>query len=143
MISTALDSLPTPPCSQLLGWRVLDTRPEEGWIRIGFDGKPEFVNPAGLIQGGILSAMLDDTMGPAVFVKTNGRLYTATISMNISFLAHAIVGPIIGEATVVQLGKTVAFMEGRLTDETGRLLATATANARLVETGRAIGRPQS
>jgi len=143
MISTALDSLPTPPCSQLLGWRVLDARPEEGWIRIGFDGKPEFVNPAGLIQGGILSAMLDDTMGPAVFVKTNGRLYTATISMNISFLAHAIVGPIIGEATVVQLGKTVAFMEGRLTDETGRLLATATANARLVETGRAIGRPQS
>lgn len=143
MISTALDAIPTPPCSQLLGWRVLDARPEEGWIRIGFDGKPEFVNPAGLIQGGILSAMLDDTMGPAVFVKTNGRLYTATISMNISFLAHAIVGPIIGEATVVQLGKTVAFMEGRLTDETGRLLATATANARLVETGRAIGRPQS
>ena len=142
MISTALDSLPTPPCSQLLGWRVLDARPEEGWIRIGFDGKPEFVNPAGLIQGGILSAMLDDTMGPAVFVKTNGRLYTATISMNISFLAHAIVGPIIGEATVVQLGKTVAFMEGRLTDETGRLLATATANARLVETDRAW-RPQS
>jgi acyl-coenzyme A thioesterase PaaI-like protein len=31
--------------------------------------------PAGLIQGGILSAMLDDTMGPAVFVKTEGRLY--------------------------------------------------------------------
>lgn len=143
MISTALDAIPTPPCSQLLGWRVLDARPEEGWIRIGFDGKPEFRNPTGLIQGGILSAMLDDTMGPAVFVKTNGRLYTATISMNISFLAPAIVGPIIGEATVVQLGKTVAFMEGRLTDETGRLLATATANARLVETGRAIGRPQS
>ena len=117
MISTALDAIPTPPCSQLLGWRVLDARPEDSWIRIGFEGKPEFRNPAGFIQGGILSAMLDDTMGPAVFVKTNGRLYTATISMNISFLAPAKVGPIIGEATVVQLGKTVAFMEGRITDE--------------------------
>ena len=87
MISTALDTLPTPPCSKMLGWTPLDARPEEGWIRIGFDGKPEFCNPAGLIQGGILTAMLDDTMGPAVFVKTEGRLYTATISMNISFLA--------------------------------------------------------
>ena len=96
MISTALDAIPTPPCSQLLGWRVLDARPEDSWIRIGFEGKPEFRNPAGFIQGGILSAMLDDTMGPAVFVKTNGRLYTATISMNISFLAPAKVGPIIG-----------------------------------------------
>jgi uncharacterized protein (TIGR00369 family) len=143
MISTASTRFPTPPCSQLLGWRVLDARPEEGWIRIGFDGKPEFRNPAGLIQGGILSAMLDDTMGPAAFIKTNGRLYTATISMNISFLAPAKVGPIIGEATVVQLGKTVAFMEGRLMDETGRVLATATANARLVEADRAIGQPRS
>jgi hypothetical protein len=59
-----------------------------------------------------------------VFVKTNGRLYTATISMNISFLAPAKVGPIIGEATVVQLGKTVVFMEGRLMDQTGQPLAT-------------------
>src|SRR5580692_6803447 len=50
MISTVLDAIPTPPCSQLLGWRVLDARPEDGWIRIGFDGKPKFRNPAGLIQ---------------------------------------------------------------------------------------------
>jgi len=139
MIPTALDTLPPPPCSALLGWRVLDARPEEGWVRIGFDGKPEFCNPAGFIQGGILSAMLDDTMGPAVFVRTNGRLYTATISMTVSFLAPAKVGPIIGEASVLQLGKTVAFTQGRLVDETGRLLATATANARLVEAGKAIG----
>jgi len=57
--------------------RVLDAGPEEGWNRIGFEGKPEFRNrsrAAGLIQGGILPAMLDDTMGPAVFLKTNGRL---------------------------------------------------------------------
>ncbi len=83
--------------------------------------------------------MLDDTMGPAVFVKTEGRLYTATISMNISFLAPAEIGPIFGEATVVQLGKTVAFTNGKLMNEAGRLLATATASARLVETGKAIG----
>ncbi len=83
--------------------------------------------------------MLDDTMGPAVFVKTNGRLHTATISMNISYLAAAEVGPITGEANVVQLGKTVAFVEGELINETGRVLAIATANARLVEATKAIG----
>ena len=139
MVATALDSLTRPPCADLLGWQLLDARPAEGWIRIGFEGKPEFRNPAGVIQGGLLSAMLDDTMGPAVLVMTEGRLYTATISMTVSFLAPAKVGPIFGEAKVVHLGKTVAFVEGRLTDEAGTLLATATANARLVETGKAIG----
>ena len=76
MIATALDSIATPPIATLLGFHLIDARPQEGWIRIGFEGKREFCNPAGFIQGGILTAMLDDTMGPAVLVMTEGRLYT-------------------------------------------------------------------
>jgi uncharacterized protein (TIGR00369 family) len=138
MISTALDGFTAPPSSRLLGWRLLDARPGDGWVRIGFDGKPEFCNPAGFIQGGILSAMLDDTMGPAVFVMSEGRLYTATITMTVNFLAPANPGPITGEANVTQLGKTIAFVAGRLTADNGTVLATATTSARLVETAKAI-----
>jgi uncharacterized protein (TIGR00369 family) len=138
MIATALDRLEAPPSSKLLGWHLLDARPADGWVRIGFDGRKEFCNPAGFIQGGILGAMLDDTMGPAVFVMTDGRLYTATISMTVNFLAPAKPGPITGEATVTQLGRTVAFVEGRLIGEGGGVLATATTSTRLVETAKAI-----
>src|SRR5215831_13942295 len=133
MVKTALDNFAAPPCARLLGWHLLDARPEEGWIRIGFEGKPEFTNPAGFIQGGMLSAMLDDTMGPAVFVMTDGKLYTATITISVNFLAPAKPGPIIGEARVTQLGKTIAFVEGRLLAEDGAVLATASTSARLVE----------
>jgi uncharacterized protein (TIGR00369 family) len=138
MISTALDRLTAPPSSKLLGWHLLDARPEEGWVRIGFDGKAEFCNPAGFIQGGILSAMLDDTMGPAVFIMTDGRLYTATITMTVNFLAPAKTGPIVGEAKVAQIGKTIAFVEGRLMVGDGSVLATATTSARLVETAKVV-----
>ena len=138
MIATALDHFTAPPSSKLLGWHLLDARPQQGWVRIGFDGKPEFCNPAGFIQGGILTAMLDDTMGPAVFVMTDGRLYTATITMTVNFLAPAKPGPIVGEADVTQLGKTVAFVAARLMTADGSVLATATSSARLVETAKAI-----
>jgi len=138
MIATALDRLAAPPCAKQLGWHLLDARPDDGWIRIGFDGKPEFCNPAGFVQGGFLSAMLDDTTGPAVFAMTDGRLYTATVSMTVNFLAPAKPGPITGEASVTQLGKTIAFVEGRLLAEDGTLLATATTSARLVETAKAL-----
>jgi uncharacterized protein (TIGR00369 family) len=138
MIATALDQLPPPPSARLLGWHLLDARPTEGWIRIGFDGKPDFCNPAGFVQGGILSAMLDDTMGPAVFAMTGGKLYTSTISLTVNFLAPARPGPITGEAKVTQLGKTVAFVEGKLTASDGTLLATAVTSARLVDTSKAI-----
>jgi len=139
MVATALDAIPIPPSSRLLGWHLLDARPNEGWIRIGFEGKPEFCNPAGFIQGGILSAMLDDTMGPAVFIKTDGRLYTATITMTVNYLAPVRVGAIIGEASVIRLGTTVSYAEGRLMDATGTVLATASSHARLIATEKALG----
>jgi uncharacterized protein (TIGR00369 family) len=138
MAKTALDNFPAPPCAKLLGWRLLDARPEEGWIKLGFEGKPDFCNPAGFIQGGLLSAMLDDTMGPAVLVMSEGRLYTTTISMTVNFLAPAKPGPIIAEAKVTQLGKTIAFVQGKLMAEDGTLLATATASERLLEAARLV-----
>lgn len=138
MTTTALDRLAPPPCAVLLGWKLLDAQTEAGTVRIGFEGKPEFSNPAGFVQGGILTAMLDDTMGPAVFIKTDGRFYPSTISLTVNFLAPAEVGSIVAEARVVQLGKAVAFMEGRLVNAAGTVLATATANARLVDAEKVI-----
>jgi len=138
LIKTALDRMTPPPSAQLLGWHMLDARPREGWLKVGFDGKKEFCNPAGFVQGGILTAMLDDTMGPAVLIMTEGKLYTTTISLTVNFMVSTKPGPIIAEARVAQLGKTVAFMEGKLTAEDGTLLATATTVARLLDATRAL-----
>jgi hypothetical protein len=41
--------LPPPPCALTLG----------GKIETEFEGKPEFANPVGHIQGGFLAAMLN------------------------------------------------------------------------------------
>lgn len=139
MVKTALDDFAAPPCAKLLGWRLLDARPQEGWIKLAFEGKPDFCNPAGFVQGGMLSAMLDDTMGPAVLVMSEGKLYTTTISMTVNFLAPAKPGPIIAEGKVTQLGKTVAFVEGKLMAEDDALLATATAVERLIDAAKVMG----
>lgn len=137
-VPTALDALPRPPCAETLGWEVVEARPADGWIRIRFEGRPEFTNPAGFIQGGFLAAMLDDTMGPAMFVYSEGRLFTPTIEMHVSFLAPARPGPLYGEGQVVQAGKSIAFLEGKLMDLSGTLIARATASARLVPSEKAL-----
>lgn len=137
-VSTALDRIARPPCAELLGWQVVDARPAEGWIRIRFEARPEFRNPAGVIQGGLLTAMLDDTMGPAVFAMTDGALFTVSLDINVTFVAPARVGPILGEGRVIQLGRTVAFLEAQLFDEAGGLIARATSTARLVGADKAL-----
>jgi uncharacterized protein (TIGR00369 family) len=133
MLRTVLDDIPAPPSATLLGWRLLDARPERGWLAVGFDGKAEFCTPAGFIQGGILSAMLDDTMGPAALMTSDGKFYTTTISLTVNFLAPARPGPLVVEAQVIQLDKSIAFMEGKLMTHHGAVLATASATARLIE----------
>ena len=138
MTRSILDRIPMPPSARLLGWQLLDHDADRGWLRVGFDGKPAFVNPAGFIQGGILTAMLDDTMGPVALLASGGRFYTSTIDLHVSFLAPARPGPIVGEANVVQLGRTVGFIEGRLLDKAGTLLARATTSARLVPVERVV-----
>ena len=138
MLKTALNDIPMPPSAKLLGWRLLDARPWDGWLKVGFDGRPEFCNPAGFIQGGILSAMLDDSMGPAVFVTSDGRFYATTISLTVNFIAPARPGPLIVEAQVFQIGKSIAFMEGKLIANDGTVLATASTTARLIEAAKAL-----
>lgn len=132
MSEPTLAGLALPPCAQLLGWRLLDHDAERGWVRIEFQGRPEFVNPAGFIQGGLLAAMLDDCMGPAAWLKSNGEAFTSTIDMNVSYLAAAKPGVLVGEGQVVQLGKTIGFLEAKLMDASGQVIARATSSARLI-----------
>lgn len=128
----------TPPCARMLGWRLIDADPEHGTICVGFDGKTDFCNPAGFVQGGFLAAMLDETMGPAVLVQSGGALFTPTIDLHVSFLAPARPGAFTGKGRVVRLGKSIAFLEADLFDGGDGLVARGTASARLVPAAKAV-----
>lgn len=132
MFATVLDEFPTPACARLLSLEVLDAQPEAGRIRVAFEARPEFCNASGHIQGGLLAAMLDDTMGPAMIIATAGERAPTTISLTVSYLAPAKPGRLIGEGWVVQLGQTIGFLEATLTDEAGQVIARASSSARLV-----------
>ena len=77
-------------------------------------------------------------MGPAVFVMTEGALYTVSIDMNVSYLSPARPGLLYGEGRVIQLGKSVGFIEATLSDGAGTMVARATSSARLVPSAKAL-----
>ena len=133
-MASVFDPFPKPPCAETLGWELIEADQANGTIAVAFDGKPAFCNPGGHIQGGFLAAMLDDTLGPVVLVRTGGSHYCATIDLHVSFLAPAPPGRLVGTGRIVRLGKTIAFLEGELHDAEGALVARATASARVVPT---------
>jgi uncharacterized protein (TIGR00369 family) len=123
---------PMPPAAALLGWQLEEIDPGAGTIRVRFEARPEFANPLGDIQGGILAAMLDDTMGPALVATLPPGQFTPTLEMKVSFLEPARIGTLWGHGRVVKRGGTIGFVEADLVDADRRILARATATVRVV-----------
>lgn len=128
-MSTIFDRLPAPPAAETLGWELLSLDAAAGTIELAFDAKPAFTNPAGNIQGGFLAAMLDDTLGPALFAMTDGTRFGSTIDLHVHYLRPVPPGRVTTKGRVVKLGARIAFMEGELFTADGQLAARATASA--------------
>ena len=95
-----------------------------------FTAKPEFTNPAGMIQGGFLCAMLDETMSVAGIVASGMTVFLPTLEMKTSFSARRLprnCSRCVGR--VVKWGRTIAYLEGELYDADGKLLAKASSTA--------------
>ena len=120
--------LPAPKAAETLGIIFKHIDPDSGTIEVELQGKPEFTNPAGNIQGGFLAAMLDDTMGPALAATLKQGEFAPTLNLNISFHRPANVGLLVGKGRVVKRGKDICFLAGELFQQ-GELIASATATA--------------
>jgi molybdopterin converting factor subunit 1 len=123
-----------PGYVDLLGMRPLSAEP--GHVRMEFTASEQFLNPAGAVQGGFITAMLDDTMGPAAIAQLGPGHFAPTLELKVNFLRPAGPGRLVADGRVVHLGKSVAFLEGSLADEEGNVVATATATARVVKLDR-------
>ena len=122
-------ALQVPPnCDLTLGLTCLD-KSTPGRCVWSMPADERFENPAGLIQGGFLSALADSSMGAAAVTFAEGRQVTiANAEMKVSFLAPVTSGGALRcEAVVVAGGQRTAFVEASITDDEGRLVARASS----------------
>ncbi|MGH6956260.1 MAG: PaaI family thioesterase [Caulobacteraceae bacterium] len=119
--------------------RLIEADPERGTVRLEFTAPEAATNPAGFVQGGMLAAMLDDTMGPAIWTMTGGALLPVTIDMSVSYFRGVRPSRLIGEGRVVHMGKTIAFLEAQISSADGAVVARATSSVRLVPAEKGFG----
>jgi uncharacterized protein (TIGR00369 family) len=120
------------PAGDLLGMEILAVDRAAGRARVAFDAGRRLCNPLGSIQGGFLAAMLDEAMAVAAIAAADFRIAVPTLDLRASYLSAARPGRLLGEGWVLRMGRTVCFLEARLTDAEGTLLATGQATARVI-----------
>ena len=123
---------PPPGVSRLLGLELTAIDHASSRIEASFRAGPELCNPIGTVQGGILTAMLDELMSVSAMIASNFSIIVPSLEIKTSYIRPAQPGVLTGWGQVVRLGRTVAFLEGALHDPEGRLLATASSTAAVV-----------
>lgn len=123
---------PAPNAAQLLGWKFVDYVSDSRQVEVSFDAPPALTNPLGNIQGGMISAMLDDAMGPAVYAALESNQLAVTTKQLTHFVRPVKPGPISGHGKVVKRGRNHWYTCGTLKDADDNILATATATFKII-----------
>lgn len=121
-----------PRAAATLGFQLIDADVERGTIEIAFRATEDFTNPTGNVLGAFVAAMLYDTVGPALLATLAPDQFQATLGLNVNFLRPARPGRLVGKGRVVHRDGDIAALEASLLDPHGRLVATATATARVI-----------
>ncbi len=138
MVGTEVDNSRSPAGNWL---RPRIESAESGKVAMSVVIRREMCNPFGNIHGGMMSLIIDESIGWAIVSMELEHHYTS-VSLNMDFLYAAAEGErITAVAEIIRQGKKIINAEVHVYNEKGILLSKATSN--LVVTGMKIKEFQS
>lgn len=114
------------PLGDMLGMRSVERGP--GWSKMELTVDPALANPNGVLHGGMVYTLVDYSMGGALQPNLPDGDFCTTIEMKVSYLLAVREGVLTAETYVLKEGRNVAFLDSKVTDDKGRLVATATGS---------------
>jgi acyl-coenzyme A thioesterase 13 len=114
------------PIGKWLGGTLVEA--EENFLVAEYVVKQDFLNPMGVMHGGVYAVMMDDLMGALVFSLNNEYFFT-TVNLAIDYLSSAKANETVKvKAEVIKAGKNIIHCESRLYNMEGKLLAKSISN---------------
>jgi acyl-CoA thioesterase len=96
---------------------------------------PDLLNPHGVLHGGAVYTMVDYSMGGATMAVLPAGEICATIEIKISYLASVRGGTLTCITDVIKQGRKIVFLESKVMDASGKLVATATGSFAVIRPG--------
>jgi uncharacterized protein (TIGR00369 family) len=122
-----------PPIGRTLDFVLVEV--DEGRAVFEGDPGPETFNPMGTVHGGYAATLLDSACGIATVTKLQAGQSMTTLELKVAYhraMTDA-TGKVRAEGVVLSIGRRVAFVEAKLTDTAGRLLASATSTLLVID----------
>jgi len=110
---------------------VLHIDTQKGIASARYIADESMCHSGGIIQGGFVTGWLDAIMALACMAKCGTDVLVLTLEIKVNFLNSAKIGKLISTAKVIKNTKSIAFVEGKLENIEGQLIATGTCTAKL------------
>lgn len=119
------------PVMDLLGAKVIDFDRSRLQITMGYEATPAMCHSKVIVQGGLITAMVDSAMAYACMGCFEELIGVPTLEIKVSFLEAGKAGPMLARARARRLGRSVGFLEGELYQQE-KLIATSSSTVRLI-----------
>ncbi len=101
-------------------------------VRMEYEAKMAFCHSGGVVQGGFVTGWIDAAMAHSVIMSTEYEMSPLSLEIKVTFLKSVSPGRVFAEGWIEKRGRSLCFLEGRLLNEVGEVLAKGTSTAKLV-----------
>ena len=110
----------------LVGFDLDDVREDYARLRLRF--RPELLQPAGVVHGGVIATLIDSVCVPAIGAGYPERRPYSTIDLAVQYLGAVTSEDLLAEGWIVKRGRSIVFCSAEVrTTPSGELVATGTA----------------
>jgi uncharacterized protein (TIGR00369 family) len=120
------------PAIQLIGGDIIEIDQKAGEVRMSFNITEDFCHSKVIVQGGYVTAMLDACMAHATSTHSGLSKSASTLELKVSFLAASNPGKFRGVGRVVRMGRSIAYAEASLFNESEVEVARASSTIKLI-----------
>jgi uncharacterized protein (TIGR00369 family) len=115
------------PFALALGGRIARVDVERQSVELLFEPGPQFLQGANVVQGGVVSAMIDFAMAFAGLAMLPAVRSCATTTLTVAFQRPARPGTYVAAGTIERIGQRVIFSRGTLARPDEPPVATGTS----------------
>ncbi len=128
-------SIPSPPISRLFDFRPVEV--SRGDVVFTCQPDESAYNPIGLVHGGLLCTILDTAVGCAVQTTLEAGVAYTSIEIKVNYLwpVRIVAGRpnrLIVHGWTTRPGRRVAFAEGDVRDDDGKVVATGSGSCLII-----------
>ena len=113
--------------------KILKLNTSEGEAHAIYKARKNMCHSGNIVQGGFITGWLDAVMALACMCKVGADTLVLSLEIKTTFIKKISHEQVLVIGNVIKIGKTIAFLEGKIVDTENNILAKGTQTVKLIK----------